>query len=228
VAESVVFGDAEAAVCDILRASARVAAFDSVTVATDLVGFAYPDRRLRVTRTGGLPTLWMRVDNATVEVEALAESKAVAYDLAAAARASVFAARGVYAGNGLALYDVLDTTGLTWSPDPLEIATARYLFTLALVTKPTAVVLPVDPGPDPSAPTTGQTGAVASGSFVFHQSSPGAVWQIGHALGYDPAGITVIDADGYIRDDYGVQYVTSGQLLRLSFDISIAGVVYLS
>jgi hypothetical protein len=134
----VVFGDAEAAVCDILRSSAAIAAFAGVTIATDLVDFAYPNRRLRVTRTGGIPTMWQRVDNPTVEIESLAESKAVAYDLASAARAAVFAARSSYAGNGLTLFDVVDTTGLTWSPDALEIADCRYVFTLALVTKPTS------------------------------------------------------------------------------------------
>jgi hypothetical protein len=136
VAEYFVFGDAEAAVCDILRASSEVAAFTGVTIATDLLGFAYPARRLRVARTGGVPTLWMRVDNPAIEIESSAESKAVAYDLAAAARAAVFAARGVFTGQGLSLFDVADMTGLTWSPDAVDPDVARYVVKLSLVTRP--------------------------------------------------------------------------------------------
>jgi hypothetical protein len=221
--DSTAFGDTEAAVCDILRASTRIAAFDDVTIATDLDGFTYPDRRLRVTRTGGLPTLWMRLDNADIEIEALAETKSVAYDMASAARAAVFANRGLYSGNGLALYDVVDTSGLTWSPDPVDVTVCRYVFTLALVTKPTDVIVPVDPGPGLS---TGPT--VTPGGFIFYQDSPAAVWQVDHELAFDPAGIAVFSSDGYLCTDYGVQYLVAGRIVRLSFDISIAGVAYLS
>ena len=131
-----VFGDAEAAVCDILRDSADIAAFTGVTVATDLIGFAYPARRLKVTRTGGMPTLWMRVDNPVIEIEASADTKGIAYDLASAARAAVFAARGTYTGHGLALFEVADSTGLTWSPDTADPDVARYTVRLSLVTRP--------------------------------------------------------------------------------------------
>jgi hypothetical protein len=136
VAGFVVFGDAEAAVCDILRAATQVTAFTGVTVATDLVGFAYPARRLRVTRTGGLPTLWMQLDNPEIEIESSAETKDVAYDLAGAARAAVFAARSSYTGQGLSLFDVTDVSGLTWTPDAADPDVARYLLKLSLVTRP--------------------------------------------------------------------------------------------
>jgi len=137
VAELIAFGDAEAAVCDILRDSERVAEFDA-TIATDLVGFTYPARRLRVSRTGGVPTLWMRVDNAVIDIESSAENKAVALDMATAARAAVFAARGVYTGQGLSLFDVADSAGLAWTPDPDDPDVARYLVRLSLTTRPAA------------------------------------------------------------------------------------------
>lgn len=133
----VAFGDAEAAVCDILRASDQVAAFDP-TVATDLIGYAYPARRLRVSRTGGVPTLWMRLDNAIIDIEASAETKAVAFDMASAARAAVFAARDTFTGQGLELYDVADSGGLSWTPDPDDPDVARYVVRLSLVTRPAA------------------------------------------------------------------------------------------
>lgn len=125
------FGDAEAAVVDILTAAPGLA---GVNVATDLVGYA-DGRWLRVARTGGTPTMWMRVDNPVIEIAAYAPEKGDALDLADAARTAIHAARG-YIGNGLALYDVADTDGLAWSPDERNPALARYLFTLVLVTKP--------------------------------------------------------------------------------------------
>lgn len=136
MAEYIVFGDAEAAVCDILRASTEITAFAGVTVATDLVGYAYPARRLRVSRTGGVPTLWMQLDNPLIDIESCAETKAVAYDLAAAARAAVFAARSAFTGQGLSLFDVADVAGLTWSPDPADPDVSRYTVKLSLVTRP--------------------------------------------------------------------------------------------
>lgn len=136
MAAFVVFGDAEAAVCDILRDSADVAAFNGITIATDLKGFSYPQRRLRVARTGGKPTPWMRLDNPLIEIEASAEGKATALDMAGAARAAVFAARGVYHGNGLTLFDVADDNGCTWTPDAADPDVARYLVRLLLVTRP--------------------------------------------------------------------------------------------
>lgn len=138
MAEYVAFGDAEAAVCDILRASDPVSAFGA-TIATDLEGYAYPSRRLRVLRTGGAPTLWMRMDNAAIEIESSAETKAVALDMAIAARAAVFAARGSFVGHGLSLFDVADASGgLTWTPDKDDPNTARYVVSLSLVTRPAA------------------------------------------------------------------------------------------
>jgi hypothetical protein len=136
VPDFVAFGDAEAAVCDILRDSDEVTAVGEVVVATDLVGFAYPERRLRVTRTGGIPTLWMQLDNPAIEIEASAESKSVAYDMASAARAAVFAARGSFIGHGLTLFDVADVAGLTWTPDSADPDVSRYLVKLSLVTRP--------------------------------------------------------------------------------------------
>jgi hypothetical protein len=66
------------------------------------------------------------------------------------------------------------------------------------------------------------------GHNTVEQNVPSTVWIIEHRLGFDPAGILVVDADGFQLDGFGVQYLVPGQLLRLSFDISVAGVAYLS
>lgn len=129
----VAFGDAEAAVAAILRANPAVMALGA-TVATDLIGYRIPARWLRVTRTGGVPTWWSRMDNPVIDVDAYGANKAQALDLADAARQAVFAARGVYSGHGLRLYDVVDVKGLAWTPDTLNPASARYSLTLGLVT----------------------------------------------------------------------------------------------
>jgi hypothetical protein len=66
------------------------------------------------------------------------------------------------------------------------------------------------------------------GNGLFEQPVPSTVWVIDHQLGFDPAGIVVVDADGFTLDGVGVQYLTPGQTLRLSMDIAVAGVAYLS
>lgn len=127
------FGDAEAAACAIIRADPTVAGY-AATVTADLIGYATNDRWVRVTRTGGLPTLWMQLDNAIVTVDAYAEDKVAALDLARAARGALFAATGVYSGYGLAVYDVADSEGLAWAPQ--DTAPTHYTFAVVLVTRP--------------------------------------------------------------------------------------------
>jgi len=65
-------------------------------------------------------------------------------------------------------------------------------------------------------------------AYTFSQSVPATVWTIVHRLGFDPAGITVIDADGYQVDGFGTQYLAPGHSLRLAFDIPLSGLAYLS
>ncbi len=122
-----VFGDAEAAVIDILN-TASVA-----TAKADLVGFQAGARLIRVQRSGGLPTPWRGMDNPQVTLDVYAEDKAHAHDIATQARAAIFAARG-YVGYGLALYDVSDAEGMACETD--EPGLAHYTLTLALVTRP--------------------------------------------------------------------------------------------
>ncbi len=86
-------------------------------------------------------------------------------------------------------------------------------------TGPTGPVGPVGP--------VGPTGPVGE-ALRFEQAVPATVWTIPHGLSYDPAGVTVIDSDGYLIDDFGIEYLVSGTSLRLTFDISLAGVAYLS
>lgn len=130
------YGDAEAAVVAILSADSTVAALGAVGISTDLIGYDAPARWLRVTRTGGTPTSWMALDNALIRIDAYAGDKGAALDLARTARAAIYAARGHYIGNGLRLFDVSDTEGLTWQPDPDDPTTARYVLAVSVATRP--------------------------------------------------------------------------------------------
>jgi hypothetical protein len=126
-----VYGDAEAAVVDIMADE-----LDDATVSTDLIGFDVGARWVRVVRTGGLPILWMHLDNPQIAVTVFAPDKGAALDLAASARRAVFAARGVYTGHGLAIYDVSDAEGIAWAHN--EKGGPSYTFALSLVTRPSA------------------------------------------------------------------------------------------
>jgi hypothetical protein len=63
--------------------------------------------------------------------------------------------------------------------------------------------------------------------YIHTQNTPGTVWVITHTLGYNPAGIVVLSS-GYQLDGFGIQYLQDGSSLRLSFDLSVSGVAYLS
>lgn len=65
-------------------------------------------------------------------------------------------------------------------------------------------------------------------SLCVTVTDPATVWTLNHDLGFDPAGVVVIDTDGFQRDGFGVQYLIPGLSLRLSFDIALAGTAYLS
>jgi hypothetical protein len=131
----VIHGDAEAAVADILTTDPALTAH-APTVSTDLRGFVHTRRWVRITRSGGTPTLWMGLDNPLITIDCFAPEKGAAHDLATASRAAVFAARGVYTGHGLTIYDVDDAEGLQWEPDKMQPGTNRYVYTLTLVTRP--------------------------------------------------------------------------------------------
>lgn len=85
-----------------------------------------------------------------------------------------------------------------------------------------------DGPPGPAGPPGGPGPPGPSGAAFSHtQSTPATVWTITHDLGYNPGGLVVV-ADGFIMDDFGIQYLTAGESLRLTFDVALAGVAYLS
>ena len=77
-------------------------------------------------------------------------------------------------------------------------------------------------------PETPPTPTPTQLAYLHTQVIPATVWTITHNLGFDPAGIVVIDNEGFMRDGFAVQYLDLGVTLRLSFDISLAGTARLS
>lgn len=88
------------------------------------------------------------------------------------------------------------------------------------------------PGPVGPAGPVGPQGvpgdSLAARAYAHDQTTPATVWTITHNTGFDPGGITVVTTDGFIAEDYGVQYLVAGLSLRLTFDNAISGVAYLS
>lgn len=67
---------------------------------------------------------------------------------------------------------------------------------------------------------------VANVGAQWIQGLPASVWEITTGLSFQPAGIIVFGDDGYQYEGFLVQY--NGLDVRLTFDIALAGVAWLS
>lgn len=119
------FPDVEAAVSTVLRA-AGFRAYSSIPNKP-----VYP--LILVRRYGGAPVTRMRLDAGDVQLDVYAETKSAARALAVAARAAIWAAEAstvtVSSGNAW-VSGVEDVMGLTWMPDPSNVPTNRYVFSV--------------------------------------------------------------------------------------------------
>lgn len=97
-----------------------------------------PSRMILVRRVGG-PRLNQVADNATLAVEAWDQTEEDAHDLAAEARAYLFALRGETVG-GVACYVVTDVAGPQLLPDP-ESDQPRYTFTAQVAMRGAALTV---------------------------------------------------------------------------------------
>ena len=89
---------------------------------------------LVVTRIGGVPRVTTRLDKPRLDIEAWAERRDVAHDLAVTAYA-VAHAMPAHAHAGAVVTAVRDFLGLSWRPDPAT-ATPVFLFTVELTVHP--------------------------------------------------------------------------------------------
>lgn len=72
------------------------------------------------------------------------------------------------------------------------------------------------------------SGNPITSAYVHHQAVAATVWTITHGLGFDPAGQLVVATNGDVLDGYGVQVLSTGASMRLSFDLAFSGTAYLS
>jgi hypothetical protein len=79
------------------------------------------------------------------------------------------------------------------------------------------------PGP-PGPPGNGEGG----GGYTHTQQDASTVWDIQHNLGYNPAGVRVVDTSGDVWLPVDLTYPTPGQVARLTFPQTIAGTAWLS
>lgn len=128
----IIFPDAEAAVLHALR---QRGALPGVTLGTSLpadLAEALPFLMLR--RSGGVPVLRYRLDEARIDVEAWATSREAAQDLAQQARAAIHDLPG-WNDQAAVVLAVDDEAGLMWLPDP-DTDLARWLFVLRVLLRP--------------------------------------------------------------------------------------------
>lgn len=103
-----------------------------VKVSTDLRGWTSGQARVVITRTGGVPRLWLRTDYPRLDVDSYHANKAAAHDLAQKARAVLFdMPTGEF--DAAVVSAVEDDTGLAWIPDA-DTNAPRYVFGVRLVT----------------------------------------------------------------------------------------------
>jgi hypothetical protein len=65
-----------------------------------------------------------------------------------------------------------------------------------------------------------------SGSFVYQQTTPAAVWEITHPLGFYPGGVQVLDSAG--QEVVGLVTYPAVNVVRIEFSAPVSGVAYLS
>lgn len=74
----------------------------------------------------------------------------------------------------------------------------------------------------------GPQGPAANNAYLHTQSVPSTVWDVDHQLGFDPAAIRVYIVNGDEVWPATVTYVSPGQIVRLTFDYSVAGTARVS
>lgn len=84
------------------------------------------------------------------------------------------------------------------------------------------ILVPGERGP------AGPPGDGAPGGYLHTQVVPSTVWDVDHQLGFDPAAIRVVGVDGDEWWPASVTYITEGQVVRLTFNTSVAGTARVS
>jgi hypothetical protein len=117
-----------------------------------------------------------------------------------------------------------DANGLSSAPNPLItdqygqifffVELGDYDLVASSVTTPITVDQPVIPTP-------------SDASFTWHQANAGTTWTIPHLLGFNPAGIELIDSQNEHIGYDTLTYIDDNNL-ALTFSAAVSGTAYLS
>lgn len=130
--ETIIFGDAEAAVIEILSSATEVTAF-TPTITTDLKGYQRGARWIEVTRAGG-SYRFPRYERPRIDIITFAELRSVAYDMIAACQAVMFREQGNYMGHGVNYLACQIESGIFESNEK-DTDQVRYILALRLILK---------------------------------------------------------------------------------------------
>lgn len=128
-------GDSEAACVDILTNDPDLqAAFPTVRVATDLVGYTDGLQWVEVARKGG-NTVSFVMDKPRIDFYIYGDTRANAYDISALVQRALLNSQTNYVGKGVRIQTVKVETGITRVPDRLN-ESSRYVLSLRLTVTP--------------------------------------------------------------------------------------------
>jgi hypothetical protein len=143
--EMIIFGDAEAAVVDILQNDTpelpHFPPNPPLTITTNLVGYEPDDRWIEVVQEGASMT-WPKIQRVRIDLMVYAERRSVAKDICEICLASLMRSMGDYRGFGLFISDCKLEQGATRVPDKLQ-ETSRYVAAVRLTIVPSGPPLSV-------------------------------------------------------------------------------------
>lgn len=132
--EFIIFGDAEAAVCDILRTAPEIIALNPVKVTTDLKNYQPGQRWIEVTRAGG-SYRFIRFERPRIDIICFAERRSVCYNMISTCQAVMFREQANYVGHGINYLACQVESGIFESSEK-DTDQVRYILSLRLILKP--------------------------------------------------------------------------------------------
>lgn len=130
--EYIIYGDAEAAVVDILKNAPEIQAFSPI-VTTSLNNYDAGNRYIEITRAGG-SYRFPRYERPRIDIITYAERRSVAYDMIATAQAVMFREQGNYMGHGVN-YLVCQVESGIFESNEKDTDQVRYILSLRLILK---------------------------------------------------------------------------------------------
>ena len=132
--EYIYIGDTTAAVIDILNNAPEVTALNPVKISSNMTGYNAGDRWIVITQQGG-SFQWPYPAHPRIDIECLAESRTVAYQMISTCISVMFREQGTYSGNGVRICAAQIETSPFQSSEKFT-DRVRYLTALRLIVRP--------------------------------------------------------------------------------------------